>query len=435
MTFLFLSKKVVLSRLARLRTDIGNIGGTGDLSFRVAAAGNDEITDLADAINSTLNVLEDSQEKLRESEALFKTLCTGSPTGIYIVQEGKLRFVNPLFQQLSGYTQDELVSMDSLELVVAEDKALVRESAIAMLKGQRSAPYEFRITTKSGETKWVMGTLSSIRYSGKRAALGNCIDITEYKRVEEALRESEVLYRTIFENTGTALMIIEEDTTLSLINTESEKLLGYAKEEIEGKRSWNEFVTGEDLEKMQKYHNLRRTIPGAAPSNYKFRLVDKQGRVKKVDLTIAMIPGTRKSVASLLDITERERAEEALRVNEARLRQITDNMMDIISQTDINGVLQYVSPSYKSVLGYDPEEMLGKRGHEFVHPDDLSLVSQAAQKALNERMPVRFAFRTKHADGYYIWLEAVGNLLYNEDGEIAGIIYSARDITERKEMD
>ncbi len=433
--FIFLSEKVVLSRLARLRMDVGKIGSTGDLSFRVADTGNDEITDLAGAINNTLNVLEDSQNKLRESEALFKTLCTGSPTGIYIVQEGKLRFVNLLFEQLSGYTQDELVGVDSLELVVAEDQGLVRDNAIAMLKGNRATPYEFRITTKSGETKWVMGTLSSIQYSGKRAALGNCIDITEYKRVEEALRASEALYRTIFENTGTALTIIEEDTTLSLINTESEKLLGYAKEEIEGKRSWTEFVAAEDLEKMKAYHNLRRTIPDAAPSNYECRLVDKQGKVKKVELTIAMIPGTRKSVASLIDTTERELAEEALRTNEARLRQITDNMMDIISQTDTNGILRYVSPSHTKVLGYQAEEIIGTPNHELVHPEDVPSVTEISRKMYSDAAPALFELRVRHKDGHYVLLETVGNVVRDDNGDIKGSIYCARDNTERKEMD
>ncbi|WP_051275746.1 HD domain-containing phosphohydrolase [Desulfovirgula thermocuniculi] len=133
------------------------------------------------------------------------------------------------------------------------------------------------------------------------------------KRAERRARRSEERYRAIFENTGTATVIVEEDSTISLANEEFARLAGYAREEIEGKMSWRDFVAAaEDLRRMEEYHILRRTDPALAPRNYEARFRDRQGNVRDVYLTVAVIPGTKQSVASFLDITERKRAEEAL---------------------------------------------------------------------------------------------------------------------------
>ncbi|MBP1719216.1 MAG: putative sensor protein, partial [Deltaproteobacteria bacterium] len=85
-------------------------------------------------------------------------------------------------------------------------------------------------------------------------AIAHNIDITQSKRAEELIRESENKYRSIFETTGTATLILEEDTTISLANGEFEKLSGYSREELEGKKSWTDFVVKDDLQKMKEYH-------------------------------------------------------------------------------------------------------------------------------------------------------------------------------------
>ena len=122
-------------------------------------------------------------------------------------------------------------------------------------------------------------------------------DRIDYK----ALRESEDKYRTIFETTGTATVIIEEDTTIALANKEFEKLSGYSKEEVEGKKSWTDFVAHkDDLDRMMAYHTARRIDPNRAPRNYEYKFIDKNGTVKKVFATFAVIPGTKKSVGSFL---------------------------------------------------------------------------------------------------------------------------------------
>lgn len=138
-------------------------------------------------------------------ENLFRSMFTNSPIGVYVVREGKFRFVNSRFQRDTGYPEEELLEMDSLSMVVPHEQDIVREQAVSMLKGERTAPYDFRIVDKGGEIRWIMGTVAPIQYGGRRAALGYYMDITDDKRVEEALRESEGRYKEMVANIGEAI--------------------------------------------------------------------------------------------------------------------------------------------------------------------------------------------------------------------------------------
>lgn len=129
--------------------------------------------------------------------------------------------------------------------------------------------------------------------------LGVAID--KYK-ADKIIRENEEKYRTTFEHTGTVMMIIEEDTTLSLVNEEFVTLTGYSKEQVEGKMSWTQMIHPEDVERMKEYHHQRRRGE-KPPKRYECRVIDKKGDVLNTFLTVDLIPGTNKSVASLIDIT------------------------------------------------------------------------------------------------------------------------------------
>ncbi|MCG2828465.1 PAS domain S-box protein [Methanothermobacter sp. K4] len=163
-------------------------------------------------------------------------------------------------------------------------------------------------------------------------------DLTERKKLEDELKEKERLYRSIFENTGSATTIVDEDTTILMVNREFERLSGYSREEIEGKKSWREFLADEDLKRMEGYHNLWMKDPELVPRSYNFRFRDRHGNVRYIRMTADPIPGTTMIVASLVDVTDIREAEEeilrSLREKEVLLREIhhrVKNNLQIIS--------------------------------------------------------------------------------------------------------
>lgn len=176
-------------------------------------------------------------------------------------------------------------------------------------------------------------------------------DITDRKRAEEALRESEERYRSVFENTGTATIIIEEDTTISMANTEYERLTGYRKKEIEGNMSWTEHVAKEDVERMKAYHYERRKKGGKAPNQYECRFVDRQGNIKNMLSKVGMIPGTKRSVASLMDITSRKEMEEELRSERDKLKAIFAALGEGVSIVNRNFIIEYQNEVLKERFG------------------------------------------------------------------------------------
>jgi PAS domain S-box-containing protein len=126
----------------------------------------------------------------KSMEDLYTKMVQNSPIGIYIAQNSRFHFVNPQFQKITGYTEEELLKMSTLNLVHPEDKKMVRANAVSMVKGEKTAPIEFRISTGDGQTKWATEQVSSIIYEGKRASLGSFLDITERKQAELALRQA-----------------------------------------------------------------------------------------------------------------------------------------------------------------------------------------------------------------------------------------------------
>ncbi len=135
-------------------------------------------------------------------------------------------------------------------------------------------------------------------------------DIINQKNLHEKAKER---YKTIFETTGTAMLISEDDTTISMVNSEFEKLSGYAKGDVEHKIKWPEFIIGNDKEKMIEYHHLRRIDESKAPNSYEIHFIDSNNNIKDIITSFALIPGTKDSVVSFLDITERKKAEEKLK--------------------------------------------------------------------------------------------------------------------------
>jgi PAS domain S-box-containing protein len=262
-------------------------------------------------------------------------------------------------------------------------------------------------------------------------------EIADRERAERELRLSENFYRAVFENTGTPMMIVEEDTTISLVNSNFEGLVGYEKEEVEGRMSWQMFVKGEDLAKMSEYHRMRRIDPDAAPRSYEAQVFDKEGIRRDVIITADIIPGTKKSVASVLDITDIKKVEKALKDSTAQRQAILDASVDMIMLYDTDLRIIWANRTAADVVGKRPEELIGHKCHKIFQDKDQPCPGCPAQRALRSG-------HIEHAVMYQSDMDMVGEswwddyavpLLDDETGKIVGVIEIARNITESKRFE
>jgi PAS domain S-box-containing protein len=240
-------------------------------------------------------------------------------------------------------------------------------------------------------------------------------------------------------------MIVDEDTTITKVNSEFEEFMGYAKDEVENKMKWiNIVATEEYLNKMLKYHTFRRIEPESAPRNYETKLINKKGEVKDVFMTVAMIPQTKRSVASLLDITDKKKSRIALRESKARLKIAMDLAKLVSWEYDVKSDMFTFDDQFYALYGTSIEKEGGTKmsseeyARRFIPPEDSSLVAEEIAGALRTEDPDyyrNFEHRIIRADGELRFMIVLFGIVKDDKGHTI-IIYGAnQDITERKKSE
>jgi PAS domain S-box-containing protein len=201
-----------------------------------------------------------------------------------------------------------------IDLIFASDIEIEDQGYTGIQWTGNTLSAEITVTISEGQSQVIREIASPIfNELGKPAgAIESITDITGLRQQEIALQVSESRYRAILENTGSALAIIEEDDTISYLNPEFEKIIGYVSEEIEGKKKLSEFVAPKDLKRLQEYERECRINPHRETTNKEFRFIRFDGYIRNGFLTITPIPDTKKLVVSLMDVTHKSREEDAL---------------------------------------------------------------------------------------------------------------------------
>lgn len=285
------------------------------------------------------------------------------------------------------------------------------------------------------------------------------------RQAEAGVQLAGDMYRSIFEHTGAATSIIKDDMTVSLVNSGFTDLIGYRQEEVEGRLPWTAFIAEKDQERLRGYHHARRRDPDSAPRTYEARVVDRHGRQKDVYMTAGMIPGTDRSVASMIDISDRRRFEEDLRAaheqmtaafEEAKASQETlaeqcCEMEDY--QATLQGIINFLpDPTFvldrtKTVTIWNRamEELTGIAKSRIIGRGPgaiLGKVSGVISPLLAERVLASGGESAAHEicippsgdrEETYLWGKA--SALYDAQGRLSGAIESLRDVTEQRRME
>jgi len=257
----------------------------------------------------------------------------------------------------------------------------------------------------------------------------------ESKQSWDALMQSEREYRALFDNSRSATVVIENDMLISLANAEFERLTGFSREEIEGKRTISSFADSEWARQLEAYHRLRRHKPSEAPKSYAFKLVDRTGNIKEVLTTVAMIPGTRRSVASMADTSPLKKTQHELEERRSYLEKVLNAVPDAIVTLDGNHCVVEWNPGAEKMFGYTQEEAAGKNLDDLVAKGNKYEEARGYTKRVlaGEELPPVETVRYRK-DGTPVHVIASGSPIII-DNQLAGIVARYTDITDRKKAE
>ena len=388
------------------------------------------------AMLTDITTRKSAEQELRENEERYRNVVEDQTEFICrFTPDGRLTFVNDAYCRYFELDRARCLENFHSVKLYPEDARLMKRHLASLTPDNPVASIDHRILMPSGEVRWQRWNDRAIFDQDGHVIEYQSVgrDITEIKIAEKTLRESEAYYRTIFENTGTASVILEEDTTISLANAEFSSLSGYPREEIEGKKRWTEFVEEEDLERMLAQHQLRRKNRMQAErkdalTHYNFRFVTKSGDIRTIYLTVDVIPGTKKSVASLLDITGYKEAEEALRENEEKFRTLLENVPDLIL-VHRNGFLLFANPAFVRIMGYTPDEVFNTSITDFLVPEYLEQLTAAISDRMSGKAVEPYEIEILTKSGGRRTFIVTGNLI-EFDGSPASLIVLT-DVTDR----
>ena len=311
---------------------------------------------------------------LKLSEKNFMDMVHSSPEAIFVYVDEKIIFANnTALQMLKAKKPEDVIGKDVFSLVLPESRKALKKVIDLVIENRKNyISNEDKLIALDGDIIDIEISSTYFNFNGKDGIQAFIKDISKRKIAEEQLKKTEIEYMALFESTGTAMFFIDEDKTISLINGECEKIIGYSRNEIEGKKKWPEFIAPEDRMKLEKNHELRRKNADL-PLNFEFKLIDKFGRYHKAFMTITMIPGTKRSVASIIDLTEIHKAEEILLATQKNYRLLVENTKEAIAIIQ-DELVRYVNPKLCEITGYSEKQILNKKFYKLVHPDFKSVV-------------------------------------------------------------
>jgi PAS domain S-box-containing protein len=389
-------------------------------------------------ISSDITERKKAEKELISSEERLKILFEFAPDAYYL-NDLKGNFVdgNKAAEEITGYKKEELIGKTFLKLKLLSPEQIPK-AAVLLAKnvlGQSTGPDKFILNRKDDSQVPVEIRTFPVTIEGKTLVLGIARDITERKQAEEALLESEEWFRSIVENSHDGIMILDDAYRFIYVNDELCRISGYSREEIIG-QDFRKFLDEESKQIVAERY-IRRQRREEIPPRYEFNFVHKDGQKRRVEISSAVIKdsaGKVKTVAQILDITERKQVEEALRQSEEKSRAFFESAKDGLLVADVE-TQRFLTgnPAICRMLGYSFEE-IENLGVLDIHPEEsLPYVLEQFEKLSRGEKALTMDIPVKRKDGSVFYADINSNSI-----KLAGKNYLLgifRDITERKQME
>ncbi len=394
--------------------------------------------ELENKVRKKTQKLEKSVQNLKFSEEKYRNLIETSTMGFLEInlESGQVEYINPKFLEIIGYERQELENETFFY------KILYPEDFRALTKSHDNRKTEFRIMSKDKEIKWLSGT-RTFQYDsiGQPKKLELWVqEITENKIMEQKLRDSELNFRTITEQSLIGIQILQENRT-KYINQQWSEISGYSVEEI---LKWNleehlKFIHPDDRELVRQQLTKKQKGDHDVLNHYQVKCIKKSGETIWVEIFATSITynGKFADLAMIIDITEAKLTQQKLKESEEKFKVIAEQSpMELIIIQD--NKVKYANPQSANITGIPVSEISKwniKRIFENIHPDDLNLFRENVRKTLNNSPDAlkHLEYRVINDTGEILWVASHGMQIHFE-GKPAHVIASI-DITNRKTLE
>ncbi len=347
--------------------------------------------------------------------------------------DGLVEWISPSVTAMLGWTPDELVGRPVLSLIEPYDHAASRAAQDAVLRG-RSTTVDVRLARKAGGWKWMSARIHPLRDDDGRV-IGRVAawrDAEGQHHAQEALRQSEAQFRMLAENSSDVVVSLDNAGIMRWVSPSLTEQLGWSAEELIGREN-SHLLHPDDLPVVRAAQE--RVLSGES-GGFEARFLNRSGQYvwmsvagRPVHDAVGNVVGR---VAGWRNIDAERLAREQLRRSEEQLRLLVENASDVVVQ-QVEGVTQFVSPAITPMLGWRPDEFVGRLATEFWHPDDRASADDL-RRAANEGAGGIRLLRMRHRDGSYRWIELVARPAPQPDGR-RGAVGVLRDVTERIEAE
>jgi PAS domain S-box-containing protein len=371
---------------------------------------------------------------LKKSNEEYRLLFEGNPHPMWLVDEETFSFlaVNDCAVQRYGYSREEFLRMTVKDIRPPEDIPELLPQ-VRTTETDYGFAGQWRHKRKDGTIIEAEISWHRLSFGGRPAKLVLATDVTERKRAEAAMRESEERYRELFENANDIIYTIDLAGNFTSLNQTGERATGYARAEALN-MNLTQVVVPEQVDLARAM--LARKLDTDGSTVYELDIITKSGRRIPLELSSRIIYQEKKPVGVqgiARDISSRKGAEEALKDSEEKFRSIVETTNEWIWAIDLEGNHTYTNPAIEQILGYSAEEMLRANSRSFLHEGDRRKAEERLAKAIVEKRGwTGLVLRWKHKQGGHRYLESNGLPVLDQQGTLVGFRGADRDITERK---
>lgn len=383
-----------------------------------------------------------AERKLRESESRFRRLHEASVGAIGIHVDGRIEDVNQALTSVTGFREDELIGMDGLQLISPEWRDTVRQH----IMGGTETPYEVVGLRKDGSSYPLQIHGKTIPFGEKTARVTEFRDLTERRRAEAELQDSQEMFQAIGAAARDAIVMIDNEGRIAYWSRAGEGILGYRQEDILGKRLHQLLAPDRYLADFARaFDTFRHTGEGnAVGGTIELAALHRDGREIPVELSLASVRLKDRwhAVGIMRDISERKKTEKALRESEEKHRFLTESITETIWTMNMDLVFTYVSPSSINIQGWTPEELMALPMEKMMPAPELEKVLAALSQEIAEGERTGHYQRSRtleaevfHKNGGRVWTEVTATIVVDEAGLPTGILGVTRDVTQRKKAE